>query len=396
LFDYMELTQISEFPNQPKVIFGVGSAGRVSDEIKRYKPKRVLVVTDKDIETTAAFQETVKALSGASIKHVIFNRVLPEPPVESIEDVVRVIKEEKADLLLAIGGGSSIDTAKVGAIIATNGGKPQQYAGRNKFNIPPLPVIAIPTTAGTGAEMSSHSAITDAAVNWKFTIIHTEYNKPKVSILDPLFLETCPPKVVVDAGVDAFVHALESYVSLEAGPYCKASAIRAIKLISGAIKPFYANRKNRAAAAAMLVGSAMAGSAFASLSGAGNIHCIARFVGPKYHLTHGLSNAVLLPYVARFNALAVPERFARVAEAMGEDVAGITPEKGAEKAVQAIEKMCKDLGVPPDLKAYGGREEDIEDLAQKSYQTYLERYQPSNPRQTTLDDFRRLIGLVCK
>lgn len=391
----MAISTVTEFPNQPKVIFGIGSASRLPVEVKRFNPKRVLIVTDKDIEATDTFKDAVKSLSQESIEHVVFNRVLPEPPVESIEDVVNVIRDIKADLLVAIGGGSSIDTAKVGAIIATNGGKPQQYAGRNKFDIPPLPVIAIPTTAGTGAEMSSHSAITDVAANWKFTIIHTEYNKPKVSILDPLFLRTCPPKVVVDAGVDAFVHAFESYISLEAGPFCEMNAIRAIDLISRSIRPFFANRRDLSAASGMLAGSAMAGAAFASLSGAGNVHCIARVVGPKFHLTHGLSNAIFLPYVARFNMMAVPERYVDVARAMGEDVAGLTRVRAAEKAVEAIEAMCRDLGVPSGLSEYGCKEEDVEELAQQSYKVYLERYLPSNPRLTTLDDFRRIIASAC-
>lgn len=388
---------ITEFPLQPKVIFGAGSYQRLPQEINNFNPRHVLVVADKGIESTDLFKQVLEILQGDGISYSIFDRLQPEAPVECINDAVATIKETGAELMVVIGGGSSIDTAKVAGIIVTNGGVPQDYAGRNKFKSSPVPLIVIPTTAGTGSEMSSNAVITDKVKKLKFSVIHTEYNKARVAILDPLFLQSCPPEVVVAAGVDAFVHAFEAYISLEASPFCEAGAIKAIELISRSIRPFYANRKNLAAAGDMLVGSAMAGSAFASLrSGPGNIHCIARFVGPMFKLSHGLSNAIFLPYVARFNMMAVPEKFAQVARVMGENIHGLSIMQSAEKAVEAIDKMCGDLGTPSSLKAFGCTEGHIQKLAEQSYKIYLERYIHSNPRHTTLKDFEQIIAAAAR
>jgi len=280
-----------------------------------------------------------------------------------------------------------MDVAKAVGILATNGGRIHDYEGIEKFSTPPPPLIAIPTTAGTGSEVSGSCVITDTDKGLKMSIRHASMNPADVAILDPLALRTVPAHVAAHSGLDAFVHAFESYISRQANPFTDAVNLHALELISSNIRQFTANRNNLEAGLNMLCGSALAGMAFGQ-TGLGNVHCMARFVGAFFHLSHGLSNALCLPHVAVFNMPANPAKYARVALAMGEAVQGLPELDAARCAISAIRDLCQDLDIPSRLRDAGVEEDKLDEMAQLCVEANYNRW---NPRDTSLRDFQRLF-----
>jgi alcohol dehydrogenase class IV len=349
-----------------------------------------MVFAGKNVSKTEFYRKCLEYIEKSGSKYITFNEILPEAPVRMVMKACNMILKEKCDLLIAIGGGSCIDLAKAAGIVATNGGKPQDYAGYEAFKIPPVPLIAIPTTAGTSSEVTAMAIIADEERNVKFTIAHRELNCPKVAILDPQSLETCPPKVIAEAGIDAFTHAFESFISLRANPQTEALSLHAIRLISKNLRILYSNPKNVIAAANLLAANTMGGMAFTT-TGTGNIHCIGRHLGPMFHLSHGLSNAILLTSVARFNLPACPEKFAQIAQAMGEDIHGLNEYEAGEKAIKAMEKLCADVNMLKKLKDFNCSEDAFKSLAEDCWKAYQKHYQYINPRKTTKDDFINII-----
>jgi alcohol dehydrogenase len=229
--------------------------------------------------------------------------------------------------------------------------------------------------------------ISDTEKNLKMSIRHASLNPAAFAILDPLALRTVPGHVAAHSGIDAFVHAFESYISRQSNLMTDAINVQAIELLSGNIRQFVANRENLEAGLNMLVGSALAGIAFGQ-TGLGNVHCMARFVGARFHLSHGLSNAVCLPHVAQFNLVACPEKFARVAIAMGRPVERLPVLDAAQAAIEAIRQMCLDLGIPARLRDVGATPDTF---AEMSEQCLAANYNRWNPRHTTVADFNALF-----
>lgn len=212
-------------------------------------------------------------------------------------------------------------------------------------------------------------------------------NPAKIAILDPLALRSLPAPVAAHAAMDAFVHALESYVSLNANPITDAVNLYAMGLISQNIRPFVSNRNNLESGLMMLSAASLAAMGFSN-TGVGNVHCMARFVGAFFHVSHGLSNAVCLPYAAAFNLMADPEKFTRVAVAMGENIRGLTTLEAGRKAIEAIKQLNKDLGIPEKLRDIGGEEDKIAEMARLAFEANYNRW---NPRYTTEQDFLTLF-----
>jgi alcohol dehydrogenase len=296
-------------------------------------------------------------------------------------------KTTNASALLALGGGSVIDAGKAVGILAANGGRIHDYQGVDAFKNPPVPLIAIPTTAGTGSEASSSCVITDTDRGVKMSIQSPAHIPARAAILDPLALKTLPAHVAAHAGIDAFVHAFESYVALTASPISDAIDLYAMELLSRNIRPFVAHRGNLEAGLRMLCGATLAGIGFTNTR-TGNVHCMSRLIGAAFHISHGLSNALCLPTVAEFNLMANPQKFARVAVAMGENIHGLTTLEAGKKAVEAIKQMNKDLGIPERLRDVGVTEDKIPEMAQDAFASNYNRW---NPRYTTVEDFISLF-----
>ncbi len=378
---------ISSFLCPTTIFMGEGSYQKISEIVRKLQCRRVFIALDGALVSSDFFAQIKRLLADESVEISIYTEIEPDPSAHTVEKAFEVCQAHQATVLLAIGGGSTIDVAKAVGILATNGGRIHDYEGIEKFSTPPLPLIAIPTTAGTGSEVSGSCVISDTEKNLKMSIRHAALNPAAFAILDPLALRTVPGHVAAHSGIDAFVHAFESYISRQSNLMTDAINLQAIELLAGNIRQFVANRENLDAGLNMLVGSALAGITFGQ-TGLGNVHCMARFVGARFHLSHGLSNAVCLPHVAQFNLAACPEKYVRVALAMGRPVQQWPVLDAAQAAVEAIRKMCEDLGIPSRLRDVGATPETFEEMSEQCLAANYNRW---NPRQTTVADFRALF-----
>ncbi len=383
----MQTLNISTFFCPTKIYMGIGSHRALEEIVRGLGCKKIFVALDAALLDTHFYADILLSLTQAGVEVVVFTEIEPDPSAHTVEKAFASCVQHQATALLAIGGGSTIDVAKAVGILATNGGRIHDYEGIEQFSIPPLPLIAIPTTAGTGSEVSGSCVISDTEKNLKMSIRHASLNPAMFAILDPLALVSLPAHVAAHSGMDAFVHAFESYISLKANLMTDAINVQAIELIAANIRSFVADRSNLQAGLNMLCGSALAGMTFGQ-TGLGNVHCMARFVGANFHLSHGLSNAVCLPHVARFNLVASPQKFARVATAMGEAVQQLSTQQAALFAVQAIEKLCEDLNIPARLRDVGATPELFDEMAEMCT---LANYNRWNPRHTTTADFKSLF-----
>ncbi|WP_353172421.1 iron-containing alcohol dehydrogenase [Paracandidimonas soli] len=373
-----------------KVVFGVDTHRQLPSLVKERGAARVFLVVDPALVESQIVQAISSGLSDDGISFEVFAEGTPDPEDVAVRLAFARCQAHGAEAMVAIGGGSTIDLAKAVAILMTNGGEIADYEGIDKFEIPPLPLIAVPTTAGTGSEVSGACVITDTSRDVKMAIRHATYCPAQVAILDPLAVASMPAHVAAYAGIDAFVHAFESYLSKLANPFSDAVNIHAMKLISGSIREFVADRKNTQAALDMLSGSSMAALSF-GVTGLGNVHCMALPLGGLFHVPHGLANAVCLPVVAEFNLSARQERYAHVAEILNAGGTGQSEQTRAQGAVEAIGGICRDLGIPERLRDVGVTEDALDELARRSYAADYNRW---NPRYTTEEEFRELFRRI--
>lgn len=369
-----------------RVHIGAGAHQRIVDELAALDCRRLFIAADRAMLDSPILARIRAMLEANAIAFETFSDIEPDPSDTTVAAAASVCDRLGASAILAIGGGSTIDVAKAVGILATNGGRIHDYEGIERFRIAPLPLIALPTTAGTGSEVSGSCVITDTGRHLKMSIRHAALNPARVAILDPTALVTLPASVATHAGMDAFVHGFESFISRDASPITDALNLRAIELIATNIRAFAADRSDLAAAEAMLTGSALAGMAF-GLTGLGNVHCLARFVGAFFHLSHGLSNALCLPVVAEFNRPAAPERYARLAAILAPEATGGT-ETLSRATVEAIARLCADLAIPARLRDVGADSARLDEIADLCIEAGYNRW---NPRQTTREDFRQLL-----
>ncbi|UYG00663.1 iron-containing alcohol dehydrogenase [Halomonas sp. GD1P12] len=370
-----------------RVEFGRQAWTRVAEIVQKNNWSKVLLLTDPGLKGSRLHRSLVCSLKNLGIELEEFDGINPEPTDKNVVSALRVSSALSPQVLVVLGGGSAIDVAKAVAIVATNGGEISDYEGIDTFDVPPLPLIAIPTTAGTGSEVSGAAVITDTLRNSKMAIRHAHYGPATYAILDPEAISTTPQHVAIHSGIDAFVHAFESYLSKLANPFTDAQNLHAIRLISDNLRPYVANRENQDAAFNMLCASSMAAMSFGT-TGTGNVHCMAMALGSKYPIPHGLANAVCLPHVAEFNFIATPQRFAILAATMGIDTRGLSTLDAGRKAITAIKELCDDLNVPPRLRDVGVEEKDLPEISEKCF---LLDYNRWNPRWTTEKDFLTLL-----
>lgn len=370
-----------------RIVIGSGVHAQAGSFLSEVGCRRVLLVADRALLETPIHAGVCAALHGEGIAWTVFSDIEPDPSDTSVAGAFELARNFEIDGVVALGGGSTMDVGKAVALLMTNGGTIHDYEGIKKFSTAPLPSLAIPTTAGTGSEVSGSCVITDTTRHLKMSIRHADYNPATVALLDPLAVATLPGHVAMHAGMDAFVHAFESFLSLDANPMTDALTLRAMELISASLLPFIANPRNEEAAQTMLCGSALAGMAF-GITGLGNVHCISRFLGVHFHLSHGLSNALCLPHVAEFNRIAVPEKYARLARLFGCDKPGMTTMEAASTTVDFIRAFCIDAGVPARLRDAGIEAHAFDEIASQCAGAGYNRW---NPRFTTEADFRSIL-----
>jgi len=380
----MNLFNSFSFELPTKIEYGIGAVRKLAGALDELKATKVLVVTDKGIETSGLLAGVTNQLGQDRPDFEIFCEVEPNPKDYNVSQGTKLAQRLQADCLVAIGGGSPIDCAKAIAVLATHGGEPREYEDQNKISGEVLPLIAIPTTAGTGSEVSFSSVITDSRRKFKFSIHHTKI-APRIALLDPELTATMPPALTAATGMDALTHAVEGYTAKGSGPLADAAALYAIELIATYLKSAVFDGRNMEARGGMLLGSVLAGISF-SHSDVAAVHCLAEALGGKYDTAHGVCNAVVLPAVMEFNLAYCINKYARIAAAMG--IAYDTPQDGARRAVEAVKKIAREVNLP-DFGSLGIKTEDIEELA---YNASINGSNGSNPRPMTKDDYLTLIN----
>ena len=384
----MNLLNSFSFELPTKIEYGAGVVNRLADVIKNENFKKLLLVTDEGVVRSGLLKQVVDPLDAHQIKWEIFDAVEPNPKDYNVEQGTETASQLGADCLVAVGGGSPIDCAKAIAVVARQGGAARDYEGPNNMGPDVLPLIAIPTTAGTGSEVTFSSVITDSEAKFKFSIRDTKI-APRVALIDPEMTLTMPPELTASTGMDALTHAIEAFTANAAEPLADAAALYAIELIVTHLRSAVSDGQNLEARAGMLLGSVLAGIAF-SHSDVAAVHCVAEALGGKYDAPHGVCNAVVLPAVMEYNMQYCKERYARIALAMG--LTCESADDGARQAVEAVQQLAADVRLP-EFKSLGVQEDDLEELAVNSFKNGSNI---DNPRPMTEEDYLSLFRVLCE
>ena len=380
------MNKVNIFRSPNKVIFGNGTVSLVGAEAEKMGARKALIVTDAGVVKGGLIAEVEKSLKASKIDCGLFDRVEAEPPARIVDECAREVTEKKYDVLIGVGGGSSLDVTKGASIVATNGGKVLDYVGNDIVPRAGVPKILLPTTAGTGSEVTRVFVVTDEADNDK-KVIFSDYNLSSVAIIDPLLTLSMPPGVTADTGMDALVHAVETYVSRLATPFSDILALEAISLIGEYLPAAYAKAENMEARYNMSLAATLAGLAFSS-GGLGAVHALAYVLGTEYHMSHGRTNAIMLPYVVDYNKTGALSKYARIAQAMGEKTAGLSDFQAAERLVLRLHRLLSEVGIPDKLGAYGISVKDLPVLVAGGMKN--SRLFVPNPRDLTEGDVEKI------
>lgn len=360
--------------------FGLGSLHKLAEILD--KSEHVLLISDKGLAAIGVVKMVEDILEHSGIGYTKFLDVKPNPTIDIVTAATEAFKNCGATSIIALGGGSPIDVAKATGVLATYAGKITDYEGNHKVPGPIVPIIAIPTTAGTGSEVTASAVITDEARNYKMTVFSYEM-LPKYAILDPKLIMSAPSHIAAACGVDALIHAMEAYLSVNATPFSDAMAEKAMEMIGRSIRRFVANREDVEAACDMMAGSNFAGIAFA-WARLGCIHAMSHPVSAYFNVPHGVANAILMPTVMSYNALTDNGRYEKIYNYICKGKANYT---SAVDLVYEVEYLNEDLGIPQSLSEVGVTEDKIVAMAEdaaKSANTL------ANPRQTTASDIAEL------
>jgi len=372
------------------VIYGPGNIGKLPELALKLKRSKALIVSGPHLYKIGAVGKCADLLSEVGIESEIFSETEGNPSTDTVNRAAERYKDSGADFIVAFGGGSPLDVAKAVAVVGTFGGNITEYEGVGKVPGPVVPMIAIPTTAGTGSEVTAFSVITDHSRNYKLTV-GSEYLIPQYAILDPELITTVPETTAAACGIDALVHAIEAYLSRAASPFSDMMAEKAIKLIGVNLRAYVSNRGDKASAEAMLLGSLFAGIAF-SHARLGNVHAMSHPVSAYFDVPHGLANAIILPTVIAFNELADKGKYYNIYRYIAKNPVGKEFYESYMLELEII-RLNKALGIPDNLAEAGVKEEYFEamaDDAMKSGNVLV------NPRTTTRKDIIELYRKAYK
>lgn len=358
-----------------KIVYGPGVVSQLGELAKNMKISRAIIVTEPNLAGLNLHKPVEAALSSSGIEHCLFSDAELEPSTGSIEKIAKQAIDFKAELVIGLGGGSALDSAKAACVLLTNEGPIEKYFGVNKVPNPCAPAFYIPTTAGTGSEVTSISVLADKASGAKIGVV-SDYMYAKAVILDPELTVGLPPHITATTGIDAFVHAMESYVGKAATPFTDALNIQAMRLISHNIRKAYVNGQDIEARTNMLYASSLAGMGFSNTQN-GIIHAIGTAVPTSYKLGHGLLMSCLSPMCMKYNVMANVEKYARIARFLGAEHDPNTL-RLARKAPEYMSSLLKDLDIKEGLAAYGIKEADLEGIAERA--VGQARLMGNNPR----------------
>ena len=382
------MTQTYQFKAPSVIVNGPGAAREVGSFAKGIG-KKALIVTDTLLEKKGVLNEIKNSLEVAGVPYALYDKVVNEPTMDYTEEGLKAYKDAGADFLIAVGGGSPMDTAKAIGALATNPGrKITEFMGANKIPNPGAPVIAVPTTAGTGSEVTQFTIITDTDRDVKM-LIASPMIMPKVALVDPLLTVSMPREITAATGLDALTHAIEAYVSVKAQPLTDTLALQAIQVIGANLRQAWSNGDNLEARVNMMIGALQAGMAFSNASVA-LVHGMARPIGAYFHVAHGVSNAALLPTVIEFSIPGNPQKYADIAVALGEMTEGASLLDAAYQAAEAVERLNEDVKVPS-LEELGVDEEKFNKLVEKMAEDAIASGSPgNNPRKATKEEIVEL------
>lgn len=370
----------------PEIIFGRGSLSQLGESVIRIGASKVFLVSDAGVIKAGWVDLAVHYLKAAGIEAEIFSALTTNPKDYEVSDGVLRYRESGCDGIVAVGGGSPTDVAKAIAILATNGGVLQDYEGINKISRPLPPMVIAPSTAGAGSEVSQFTIIVDTARKLKMSIISKSL-VPDIAIVDPELVQTMDVKLAAATGLDAFTHGIESYVSLAATPLTDIHALKAIQLASRNLRRAVTDRHDMEANTNMSMASLTAGLAFSNAI-LGATHAMTHQVDGLIDQHHGETNAAILPHVMEFNLSACPERFRDIAEAMGEEVSGLSITAAAERAVEAVRQLIYDIGLAKGLKELGLTDEFIPLLSENALK---DACLVTNPRAASREDIEAIF-----
>mgnify|MGYP006295786203 CR=1 FL=1 len=380
---------ITNYQTVGKIIFGVDAIPQyLGIEVQKLQVNKVLIVTDQGIMQAGIHKPVLKALESAGLEYAVFDEVLPDPAVEVFSKCLERARGQNFGLILGLGGGSSLDIAKSVSIMLNNEGPIESYAGVNLVPNPGIPLGLIPTTAGTGSEVTSISVLSDTQKNVKIGIV-SDYMYADFVVLDPVLTLDLPKHITASTGLDALIHAIESYTGKKSNFITAPFAMQSIKLIAQYLRRAYADGSDLEARTGMLQASLLAGMAFSNTQTAG-AHACALSLGGSFHLPHGVATSLMLPAVMRYNVIAVPDRFSEIARHFGEHIQGLSVFEAAEKGIQAVERLIADVGFQTGLENYGVAKEDIDKLADGAL--LAKRLWENNPRTISLEECKNLFA----
>lgn len=364
---------------------GAGAINSIPDEINGRGFKKVLVASDPDLVKFGVTKKVTDVLENAGIEYTLYSDIKPNPTIENVQHGVEVFKESGADCIVAIGGGSSMDTAKAVGIIINN---PEFADVRSLEGVAPtknkaVPIITVPTTAGTAAEVTINYVITDVEKNRKMVCVDV-HDIPVVAVVDPDMMSTMPRGLTAATGMDALTHAIEGYITKGAWELSDMFHLKAIEIISKSLRGAVENTPE--GREGMALGQYVAGMGFSNV-GLGIVHSMAHPLGALYDTPHGVANAIILPTVMEYNAPATGDKYKYIAAAMGvEGTENMSVEEYRKAAIDAVKQLSKDVGIPADLKEIV-KPEDIPFLSQSAYD---DACRPGNPRDTSVEEIAEL------
>ncbi|MEN9935826.1 MAG: hypothetical protein RLZZ387_2405 [Chloroflexota bacterium] len=374
-----------EYQLRTRLLCKSGLVREMGDEIGQLGIRRALIVADPGVVAAGLVDRVAASIRGAAEVAGVFSEVPSDSSVSTVQEGAAMAREVGADALVAVGGGSALDTAKGMRILLTEGATLYDYQGANLLNRPLTTMIAIPTTAGTGSEVTPVAVIRDEQTETKL-FFYSPFIAPDLAILDPEMTRTLPPRLTAATGMDALSHAIETFVGIGANPITDSLALQAIDMISNNLRAAVHSGEDLDARGNMLIAAAIAGIAFATTGvgvNLGIVHAISHTVGASHHVHHGTANSIVLPHGMRFNSAVVPNRYVRIARAMGVNAGGRPEEDVIEDGIAAVAQLALDCDLPGRLRDVGMPEEAIPAVAEG---TLMDGTMLSNPRPTELED----------
>ena len=373
-----------QFMSGTRIVAGEGALDTLPAEVQQFGDK-VLVVTDSGVGATGLLDLVVSPLKKAGIEVVVYDSVKGNPTEVHVEESLDLYRKANASVIIGVGGGSPLDTSKAVSLLATNGGRVADFEGATRYEVAPAPLIAVPTTTGTGSEVTKGAVISNVETGAKMVIASTQLY-PRVALLDPRSVAALPGTICVATGMDALTHAIEGFVANGASPMSDALCLHATRLIAESFRPAAAGRPD--ALYRMLVASCVAGCGFHN-AGLGLVHALANTAQNHFPLHHGTTCGVLLPHVMDYNVIAAPGKFAQLAQALGADIDGLPDYEAARHSVSAVTQLMQDIGAANTLSSLGVSADKFGELAEEATGNF--DWAP-NPRRATIGDAKILYA----